>query len=202
MSISEDLAATGISVQDGYLNVARVRALQECLEARRRSGDFARARIGRALTLQENPEVRGDRTCWLCAPMFAAEDELLQDFERLRMELNRNLTLGLFELELHYAWYPAGARYARHIDNARGSAARPNPGARRVSLVLYLNDGWQSGAGGELELYEDHDACRRIEPFAGRLVCFLTEGREHAVLRAHRDRFSISGWYRTRAQPV
>ena len=198
MGIGEDLAATGISVQDGYVNLARVHALRECLHARRRNGDFAQARIGRDATLQRNPEVRGDRTCWLCAPMFAAEDELLLDFERLRMELNRDLYLGLFELELHYAWYPPGARYARHIDNARGSVASPEGGARRVSLVLYLNDGWQSGAGGELELYEDRVGCRRIEPIAGRLVCFLTEGREHAVLPAQRDRFSVSGWYRAR----
>jgi SM-20-related protein len=198
MGISEDLAATGVSVQDGYLDMVRVRALQECLKARRRGGDFAQARIGRDATLQENPDVRGDRTCWLCAPLFAAEDELLLDLERLRLQLNRDLYLGLFELELQYAWYSPGARYERHIDNARGAAARPAGGTRCVSLILYLNDGWQAGAGGELELYDDHEGSRRVEPFAGRLVCFLTEGREHAVLPAQRDRFSISGWYRAR----
>ncbi len=37
-----------------------------------------------------------------------------------------------------------------------------------------------------------------VEPLGGRLVCFLTAGREHEVLPAQRERFSISGWYRER----
>jgi len=45
----------------------------------------------------------------------------------------------------------------------------------------------------------DAAGCHRdIEPIAGRLVCFLTPGREHAVLATRRDRLSISGWFRTR----
>jgi SM-20-related protein len=37
-----------------------------------------------------------------------------------------------------------------------------------------------------------------IEPLGGRLVCFLTAGREHEVLPAGRERLSISGWFRAR----
>ena len=192
MGISEDLSSKGISVHDGYLDLAQVRAVQECLRERRIRGDFAAARIGRDKTLQKYTEVRGDQTCWLCEPLFAAERELLLKFEQLRLQLNRDLYLGLFELELHYAWYPPGASYARHVDQSSGSSAR------RMSLILYLNESWESDAGGELELYEKHGAGRRVEPIAGRLVCFLTPGREHAVLAAHRDRFSLSGWFRAR----
>lgn len=193
MGISEDLSTTGIAVQDGYLDAAEVRALRDCLNERRRRGDFSEARIGRDTTLQRNSTVRGDWTCWLAEPLFAAERELLAGLEQLRMQLNQDLYLGLFELELHYAWYPPGAGYARHIDQARGCAAR------RLSLILYLNEDWQAWAGGELELCDDPGATRRLQPLGGRLVCFLSEGREHAVLAAHRDRFSISGWYRARS---
>jgi SM-20-related protein len=196
MGISEDLSATGIAVQDGYLDAAQVRALSDCLQQRRQRGDFAEGRIGRDATLQKNPAVRGDRTCWLCEPLFAAERELLAALEQLRMQLNRELYLGLFELELHYAWYPPGAGYARHVDQPRGSAAR------LMSIILYLNEDWQTEAGGELELYQGRGERRRLEPQAGRLVCFLTGGREHAVLAAHRDRFSISGWYRARGDSL
>ena len=192
MGISEDLGGTGISVQDGYLSPVRVGALLECLRERRSRGDFSAARIGRDKTLQRIPEVRGDRTCWMCEPLFAAERELLLDLEQLRQQLNRDLYLGLFELELHYAWYPPGASYARHSDQSLGSTAR------RISLILYLNENWEAAAGGELELYEEHGAGRRFEPIAGRLVCFLSPSREHAVLAAHRDRFSVSGWFRAR----
>jgi SM-20-related protein len=170
-----------------------VRELFECLCERRARGDFSAARIGRAASLRQKSEVRGDLTCWLGEPLWAAERELLLSFEQLRLQLNRDLYLGLFELELHYAWYPPHAAYARHVDQPSGSAAR------RLSLILYLNEGWSSEAGGELELYDAQGACRRVAPLAGRLVCFLTAGREHAVLAAQRDRYSVSGWFRARA---
>jgi SM-20-related protein len=115
----------------------------------------------------------------------------MEEVERLRLELNREAMLGLFEPELHYAWYPPGAGYARHVDRPQGRAHR------KVSLVLYLNEGWTPGAGGELRFF-DEKAARDVQPLAGRMVCFLTEGCEHAVLPTQRERLSISGWLRTR----
>ena len=109
------------------------------------------------------------------------------------MSLNRDATLGLFELELHYAWYPPGAGYARHVDQPQAALAW-----RQVSLALYLNEGWTPGAGGELRIFDAGEAHRDIAPLAGRLVCFVSPGREHAVLLTRRDRISISGWFRTR----
>jgi len=61
-----------------------------------------------------------------------------------------------------------------------------------------LNEGWTPAAGGELRIFDAAGGHRDIEPIAGRLVCFLTPGREHAVLPTRRDRFSISGWFRKR----
>ena len=191
MGISEDLSCAGISVRDHFLDSTQVRALLGCLSERRTRGDFTEARVGSGRTLQKDSGVRGDRTCWLAEPLFAAEQVLLSRIDELRMQLNRDLYLGLFELELHYAWYPPGAGYARHVDQPQGSLAR------RVSLILYLNENWEAGAGGELELFDAH-GCRRVEPLAGRLVCFLSAGREHAVLEARRDRCSLAGWFRTR----
>jgi len=193
MGVSEDLTSAGISVRDQYLGAAQVRALLECLPKRQARGEFAAARVGAAATLRQDVGVRGDLTCWLAEPLFPAERELLLGFEQLRMQLNRDLTLGLFELDLHYAWYPPGAGYARHVDQPHGTADR------RLSLILYLNENWQAGAGGELEIFDAHGGCRQIEPLAGRLVCFLSAGREHAVRPAYRDRFSITGWFRARA---
>ena len=67
-----------------------------------------------------------------------------------------------------------------------------------MSLVLYLNEAWTPAAGGELRIFEASGGHRDIDPIAGRLVCFLTPGREHAVLSTQRDRLSISGWFRAR----
>src|SRR5690554_1726629 len=66
---------------------------------------------------------------------------------RLRLILNRTLLLGLDNYETHYALYPPGAGYSRHLDRFKD-----NP-LRTVSVVLYLNSQWQPGDGGELRLH-------------------------------------------------
>jgi SM-20-related protein len=190
--ISAGLSADGIAIQDEFLAPPQIRSLRECVQLRRARGDFSAARIGSAGSLQRREEVRGDSTCWLVAPLFPAEQALLDELERLRLELNRTARLGLIELELHYAWYPPGTGYARHVDQPHGRTQR------QVSLVLYLNDGWTAAAGGELRIFDAHERHRDIEPIAGRLACFLTPGRAHAVLPTQRDRLSVSGWFRAR----
>jgi SM-20-related protein len=192
VAIGAQLRADGLAVQDQFLEPSQVRALVECAHLRHARGDFRAARIGNDRNLQRREEIRGDATCWMSAPLLPAEDSLLDRLERLRLELNREALLGLFELEAHYAWYPPGAGYARHVDQPHGRAQR------QVSLVLYLNEAWLPSAGGELRIFDETGCHRDIEPIAGRLVCFLTPGREHAVLPTRQDRLSISGWFRTR----
>jgi SM-20-related protein len=192
VSIHADLNFDGISVQDQFLALSQIRALLDCARLRRARGDFGAARIGNDRRLQRREDIRGDSTCWITPPLWPAEQALLEQLEQLRLELNREAGLGLFELELHYAWYPPGAGYARHVDQPQGREQR------RVSLVMYLNEDWTRAAGGELRIFGAADSHRDIEPLAGRLVCFLTQDREHAVLPTQQDRLSISGWFRTR----
>jgi SM-20-related protein len=154
-------------------------------------GDFAPARIGRQGAERRRDHIRGDFTCWLSEPLLPPERTLLERLEDLRLQLNREAFLGLLELELHYAKYPAGAAYSRHVDQPQGSTQR------KLSLVLYLNPAWQSTDGGVLRIHAADDRFVDVEPIAGRLVCFLTSGREHEVLRAECERLSISGWFRS-----
>jgi SM-20-related protein len=188
-----DLRDGGISVRDCFISSEETLALLECARAREARGDFAPARVGGIGTAQRREEIRGDFTCWLRDPLFAAEQSVVDRLEALRLELNRDATLGLFETELHYARYPSGAGYARHVDQPFGTALR------KVSMVLYLNVDWEPHHGGLLRLYETDSRFLDIEPLAGRLVCFLTPGREHEVLPARRERLSVSGWFRARA---
>jgi SM-20-related protein len=190
--IEAALTADGIAIQDQFLAPPQIQSLAQCAHLRRARGDFSAARVGGAQTLQRREEIRGDSTCWMIEPLLSAEAVLLAHFERLRLQLNRAAHLGLFELELHYAWYPPGAGYARHVDQPLGRAQR------QVSLLLYLNDGWAPADGGQLRIFDAADRHRDIEPIAGRLVCFLTPGRAHAVLPTRRDRLSVTGWFRAR----
>jgi SM-20-related protein len=192
VSASADLSISGISIRDRFVAQPDVRSLLECAHARQARGDFAVARIGGQGAAQRREEIRGDFTCWLREPLYRAERVLLEQLEGLRLELNREAYLGLFELELHYARYPPGAGYARHVDQPL------NAQQRKVSLELYLNVDWQRLDGGALRIFGADDRTLEIEPLGGRLVCFLTSGREHEVLPARRDRLSISGWFRGR----
>ena len=106
--------------------------------------------------------------------------------------LNRELMLGLDELEAHFAMYAPGTRYAKHRDRFRDDDARV------LSSVLYLNDDWQESDGGALRLYLP-DRHLDVYPSAGKLVLFLSADFEHEVLAATRDRLSIAGWFRRRA---
>ena len=196
MSAGAELIATGISIRDHFAGPSQIDALLKCVEIRKSRGEFAPARIGSRGALQRRADVRGDLTCWLCEPLHAAERGLLAQFEELRLELNREAFLGLFELELHHAWYPPGARYSRHVDQHHNSAGSAQ---RLLSVVLYLNKHWDAADEGVLRIYGTAEHALDIEPVAGRLVCFLTPGREHAVLPAKRDRYSISGWFRARS---
>ncbi|GAC1301984.1 MAG: 2OG-Fe(II) oxygenase [Steroidobacteraceae bacterium] len=186
--IAAALAAEGVAVSDAHLPAGRIRELIGCCGQRRRREEFSPACVGAQAHRRRLAEMRGDLICWLTPPLFPAERALLEDLEKLRVGLNRRLFLGLFDLELHYAWYPPGAGYARHVDQLQGRDRRA------MSFVIYLNEHWPRDAGGELRFF-DETGQRDIAPLAGRLVCFQTDGREHSVLAARRDRLSITGWF-------
>lgn len=159
---------------------------------------FHRAGIGRGDEHLVNRFVRGDEICWLDA---SADPSMIHWFdwvEALRQAINRRLFLGLFDFECHFARYPRGAFYRRHVD-----AFRDQQRSRVVSTVLYLSPGWQPGDGGELVLYnEAEEEIERVAPVAGRLVLFLSEDFPHEVLPTRRTRCSLTGWYRVAETPV
>jgi SM-20-related protein len=137
--------------------------------------------------------LRGDRTRWFDPDALSeAQAMLWQRMEGLRRTFNRRLLLGLEAFEAHYAVYPPGAGYVRHLDRLR------NDDARVLSAVLYLNDDWREADGGALRLYFADGTQRDILPCGGRLVLFLSAEFEHEVLPATRERASIAGWFRQR----
>lgn len=191
-AIAAALCAQGLCVQDQYADASLVRDLAACARGRWERGEFAPARVGTAGRTERREQIRGDRICWLAEPLLAAEAQLLGALEHLRLALNREATLGLFDLEMHYARYEPGAAYARHVDQPQGRDQR------RVSVVLYLNSDWDNAHGGSLRVFDGARAIREIEPVGGRLVCFLSAGLEHEVLPSMRARLSLTGWFRSR----
>jgi SM-20-related protein len=157
-------------------------------------GAFKKAGIGRQDDFQLNEFTRRDQIHWL-SPGAPEVQGYFDWMEELRLCINRNLYLGLFDYECHYAHYPEGGFYRKHVDAFRGKSNR------RLSTILYLNPHWQPGDGGELAMYrESEDApFLTVAPQYGRMVIFLSEVFPHEVLRANRARFSLTGWYRINA---
>jgi SM-20-related protein len=191
-SASDDLTSTGWHVRDGFVAAADVAALRASAELRAARGEFRPAKIGAGNARQARTDLRGDYICWWQAPLLPAEIVLNGALNALRNELNRELSLGLFETELHYARYAPGAAYARHSDQPHGSRDRV------ATLVIYLNQAWCAADGGQLRLYIPPQNSRDVMPVGGRLVLFMSEGREHEVLPATRERLSVTGWLRRR----
>ncbi|HET8731390.1 MAG TPA: 2OG-Fe(II) oxygenase [Moraxellaceae bacterium] len=191
-SAVEALVRQGWVVLPAALPALACQSLRQEAEALRSEGGFSPARVGRTGVPVRETAVRGDELCWLEAGMPAG-GRYLEWLEGLRVALNRELFLGLAEVEAQYAYYPAGAFYKTHVDRHRDSNARV------ISAVCYLNPSWPADAGGEFVMYDPEGRERfRQPPEAATLVLFRSEDMPHEVLPATQERWSIASWFRTR----
>ncbi|HHR6129502.1 TPA: 2OG-Fe(II) oxygenase [Providencia alcalifaciens] len=190
MSINQlidSLSTQGWHVWDDFLNLSEIQAIKSCIP-----DTLQDARIGYQNTLQDNKTIRGDQTVWLEPEMGAPIVDYLDKMENLRQELNCQLFLGLRDFETHFCRYPNGGFYKKHVDNFRGQ------GRRRITTVLYMNESWQQGNGGEIVMYDMQDnELFTLEPLAGRMVFFMSEDFPHEVLPTQQKRESIAGWFLT-----
>ncbi|MGR8935965.1 MAG: 2OG-Fe(II) oxygenase [Gammaproteobacteria bacterium] len=190
-SLTEGLRKRGWWAQRHYFDCDLIEQLAAELHTFRNNGGLHAAGIGRGRERQLVTSIRNDTIRWLDGATLP-QRRYLERMEALRQDINRELFLGLFEFEAHYAYYQPGAYYQKHLDSFRGAANRV------VSAVTYLNRDWPADCGGELLIFnpgDDSEICR-IQPDAGTLVVFLSEEIPHAVVPATRKRASIAGWFR------
>ncbi|MDY0007245.1 MAG: 2OG-Fe(II) oxygenase [Spongiibacteraceae bacterium] len=184
----EDVARQGWAVAPDWLPInLAVNLAQEvrALEA------WRSAAVGRGAAERRDLHIRSDQIHWLDG-VSPAQHGFLGLMEHLRLAFNRALFLGLFDFESHFARYPVGARYRRHVDAFRGR------GNRRLSVVCYLNPEWPADGGGELVIHAP-EAPRPVLPQLGTIACFLSESTVHEVLPARMMRYSLTGWFRINA---
>jgi SM-20-related protein len=188
--ILDDLVEHGFAIVPQFLDRTEVNILAAAMQERRAL--FHQAGVGRKVGHAVVEKIRGDDICWIerSDPIAA---KALNQLNELKQSLNAGLYLGLDELECHFAAYPIGRFYARHLDQHRGEDSRV------VTIVLYLNPEWAEQDGGELRVYLDDRRHLDILPEGGKLVVFLSNRFEHEVLKAKRERLSLTGWFRRRA---
>lgn len=194
-TIADALCERGWFCATECFDIALINALQAEAVQLQQQGAMQRAGIGRGHTHHLDIQTRSDNIHWLDGSSATQQDYLAQ-MDALRTTLNRELMLGLFEYEAHFAFYAPGAFYKKHRDSFAGSTSRI------VSVVTYLNHDWPPGSGGELRLFADdgEQEMARVLPQAGTAVVFLSERIPHEVLPATRERYSIAGWFRVNTQ--
>jgi len=188
-----DLANNGFAVLHNAIIPNLIDRLVADCRKREEAGEMDRAAIGRDNHHIRETRIRQVDAAWLDGSADG-EAAFLALAEHLRIAINRRLFLGLFEFEAQFLTYPPGGFYKRHLDSLRGERNRI------VSLVLYLNKGWQMSDGGELDIWNTNDDASvpaiTVQPHAGTLVLMLSEEIPHAVRPSRATRRGIAGWFR------
>lgn len=196
-AIISDLLNQQYSVVDNFFTTAEVKALRESLLTRYQENTFKKAAIGNRINEKIETTIRGDYIFWLNEKQSnSAEKCFFDKINDVANYLNKTCFMGILFKEFHYALYPKGTFYKRHLDTFQ------NDDRRKLSVVCYLNEErWLPEYGGELVLYlsqERKETQKTIFPLSGRIVIFESQVLEHEVKTVQHKRMSITGWLKTR----
>lgn len=174
-------------IMDSFLPEELLEAVLRILHEQQTLQTWQPAKVGNAQQEERVSEIRSDFTYWLdrerdtgARPFFDLVGELMD-------QLAQQLFLSLRGFEFHLAKYPKGGFYKPHLDQFD---SRSN---RMISLVIYLNDRWQVGDGGELCIHGTGEPLR-VAPLMNRAVLFRSDTVLHEVLPAQAVRYSLTGW--------
>lgn len=191
--VIQDLLDQQYSVIDTFFDEKEVENLRIILLQKHQDDALKKAAIGNVFNEQIVKSIRGDFISWINeSEATPAEQVFFDRISEFTTYINRTCYLGIQEREFHYALYPKGTFYKRHLDTFQ------NDDSRRLSIVCYLNDeDWQPEYGGELVIYKE-EASISIYPLKGRVVIFESNILEHEVKPVEQIRLSITGWLKTR----
>lgn len=195
--IISDLLEQQYSIVEDFFDASEVEELRNSLLEKYEDDNFKKAAIGNRTNEVIAKSIRGDFILWLNeAEAAAAEKAFFRKINDFVDYLNKTCFLGILQKEFHYALYPEGTFYKRHLDTFQ------NDDRRKLSLVCYLNDqDWKPEYGGELVIYKEENGVENpitIYPFPGRVVIFESQVLEHEVKPVKTERLSITGWLKTR----
>jgi SM-20-related protein len=184
----DTLSANDYVVINDFVSEDMFQKLRTFLFYHLKDENFKKAGIGALAEYQVKTSVRGDFVYWLESSRDTQLDDLFILIEHIKTMFNRLCYLSLNGYEFHLAHYPEGSFYKKHLDQFR---ERSN---RMITVILYLNENWQKGDGGELKVYKSDGETFLIEPVGNRCVIFRSDALEHEVLLTHKSRYSLTGW--------
>jgi SM-20-related protein len=134
---------------------------------------------------------RSDKIHWLDRiHNNSSENTFFDVIDLFIAHLNATCYTGITGYEFHYAMYEKGSFYKKHVDQFHHNKKRA------YTMIMYLNENWQDGDGGELCIHHT-DHLQLISPNNGKGIFFKSSDIEHEVLLTHKTRMSITGWLRT-----
>lgn len=195
--VIDNLMEKQFSIVDDFFSKEEVLALRGSLLEKYDEDRFKKSAIGNQANEKIIDAIRGDFILWLNEENAnGAELQFFTKINDFKDYLNRTCFMGINEGEFHYALYPQGTFYKRHLDTFQ------NDSRRKLSMVCYLNDeDWKPEYGGELTIYLNENGTEKtidIYPVQGRMVVFESQILEHEVKPVQRERLSITGWLKTR----
>lgn len=199
--VIDDLLRQQYSVVEDFFARDEVLALRGSLLEKYDADRFKKSAIGNQANEQVIEAIRGDFILWLDENNCnEAERQFFLKLNDFTGYLNRTCFMGIAEKEFHYAVYPEGTFYKRHLDTFQ------NDSRRKLSIVCYLNDeDWKPEYGGELAIYFNNNGNEQvldIYPVQGRMVIFESNVLEHEVKPVKRERLSITGWLKSRGEVI
>ncbi|MGB7786848.1 MAG: 2OG-Fe(II) oxygenase [Salinimicrobium sp.] len=195
--IINDLLEQQYAVIEDFFSLVEVEQLRNSLLEKYEEDSFKKAAIGNRTNELIAKSIRGDFILWLNeAEAAAAEKTFFSKINDFVDYLNKTCYTGILQKEFHYALYPEGTFYRRHLDTFQ------NDDRRKLSMVCYLNEqDWLPEYGGELVIYKEENGEENpitLYPFPGRVVIFESQLLEHEVKPVKTERLSITGWLKTR----
>lgn len=176
-----------VGIVENFISDSLALRLKHSLLKMHEENHFISAGTGNEKATQ-NKSVRSDVIYWLDRKHNTPhENDFFDLVDSFVSHLNNTCYTGITGYEFHYALYEKGTFYKKHIDQFR------NNDSRKYSMIMYLNDDWKDGDGGELNIHHA-DSVQSISPVNGKSVFFKSNELEHEVLMANKPRMSITGW--------
>lgn len=183
-----ELAENNFVFVDNFIPENLYQKVQQYFQKLLDKNSFNKAAIGTDENRQIESKVRGDFIYWLDQNNDSELSDLFALFDETVSNLKQQLFLSLSDYEFHFALYPPETHYEKHVDQFQGKNNRV------ISMLIYLNEDWQPGNGGELKIYQADGTETLVEPLAKRLVMFKSDTVPHEVLLTQIPRKSITGW--------
>ncbi|WP_010136012.1 2OG-Fe(II) oxygenase [Ochrovirga pacifica] len=183
----DELSQNDFVIIDNFLNPSDLLQINQLFQET--LPDFTKAGIGAINDHVIRQDIRGDHTYWLDRKRDISIPNFWSLIDESMAVFNRYCYLGLAGYEFHFAKYPPGTLYKKHLDQFSN---RTN---RTITMVLYLNKNWQKGDGGELELFLENNKTLTVDPILGRCIFFKSAVVPHRVIEANKDRYSLTGWF-------